>query len=291
MEENDLLTQIYYDPQNPAGYGGANALARVSGVKLKKVQEWLKGQSAYTLHKPARKRNTTRPYRTSGIHHLWQADLADMQPYANQNDGYRYILCVIDVFSRKAWAQGIKSKRAPDVQAAFDVIFNDANATPMAIQTDQGFEFESAAMRPYFRARNIKQYSVKSQFKASVVERFNRTLKTKMWRYFTYRRTRRWIDVLQNLLSAYNNAYHRSVKMSPNNITHNNEMLVWLRAEEQHDAAPSTKLKGRIRVGDSVRISKVKRTFDKGYLPYWTTEIFTVNRILNTKLPSISSPL
>ena len=177
-EENEILSQIYYDPQNPAGFGGANALARVSGVKLKNVQRWLRGQSAYSLHKPARKRYTTRPYRTSGMQQLWQADLAEMQPYANQNDGYRYILCVIDVFSRKAWAQGIKSKRAPDVQAAFDVIFNDVNIIPVAIQTDQGSEFESAAMRAYFQARGIKQYSVKSQFKASVVERFNRTLKT-----------------------------------------------------------------------------------------------------------------
>ena len=103
VEENDnLLKQIYYDPNHPAGFGGASALARASGIKLKDVEKWLKSQSTYSLHKPARRRYSTRHYRISGMNHLWQADLADMQPYANQNDGYRYILCVIDAFSRKA---------------------------------------------------------------------------------------------------------------------------------------------------------------------------------------------
>src|SRR5277367_6076597 len=88
-EENDnLLKQIYYDPNHPAGFGGANALARASGIKLKDVEKLLKSQSTYSLHKPARRRYSTRHYRISGMNHLWQADLADMQPYANQNDGY-----------------------------------------------------------------------------------------------------------------------------------------------------------------------------------------------------------
>ena len=285
-EENDnLLKQIYYDANHPAGFGGANALARASGIKLKDVEKWLKSQSTYSLHKPARRRYSTRHYRISGMNHLWQADLADMQPYANQNDGYRYILCVIDAFSRKAWANGIKSKRAPDVQEAFEQIFDRAGARPFDIQSDEGLEFESRAMQTYFGEQNIKQYSVKSQFKASLVERFNRTLKTKMWRYFTHKRTRRWIDILQQLLASYNNSYHRSIKMTPNEVTRNNEMLLWLRTEEQPE--PFTKIRKPLQVGDSVRISKVKGAFEKGYLPNWTTEIFTVSRILNTQPPQV----
>src|SRR5277367_3143418 len=81
VEENDnLLKQIYYDQNHPAGFGGVNALARASGIKLKDVEKWLKSQSTYSLHKPARRRYSTRHYRISGINHLWQADLADMQP-------------------------------------------------------------------------------------------------------------------------------------------------------------------------------------------------------------------
>src|SRR2546428_14120488 len=113
--EDQILSEIYYNPSNPAGYGGVSALSKESGIALKSVEEWLKKQSAYTLHKPARKRYMTRPYRTSGINHLWQVDLADMQPYAKDNDGYRYIMTVIDVFSRKGWAEPIKTKKFVDV--------------------------------------------------------------------------------------------------------------------------------------------------------------------------------
>src|SRR5277367_3039177 len=83
VEENDnLLKRIYYDPNHPAGFGGVNALARASGITLKDVEKWLKSESTYSLHKPARRRYSTRHYRISGINHLWQADLADMQPFA-----------------------------------------------------------------------------------------------------------------------------------------------------------------------------------------------------------------
>ena len=281
MEAHQILSNIYYNPQNPAGFAGSNALARVSGVDLKTVRQWLKSQSAYTLHKPARKHYLTRRYRTGGMNRLWQADLADMQSLAHANDGYRFILCVIDVFSKKAWAEGIRSKRAADVQAAFEKIFDTALAKPFQVQTDEGLEFESRAMNTFWDQNGIEQFSVKSQFKASVVERFNRTLKTKMWRYFTYKRTRRWIDVLASLLQSYNNSYHRTIKMTPNDVNHNNEMLIWLAAEELGEPIP--RKRKHVQLGDTVRLSKAKGTFEKGYLPNWTSEIFTVSRILNTR--------
>jgi len=169
------------------------------------------------------------------------------------------------------------------VQEAFKQIFRRALAYPLMVQSDQGTEFESRAMQPFFNERGIKQYSVKSQFKASLVERFQRTLKEKMWRYFTHKHTRRWIDVLQSLLSAYNNAPHRSIGMSPNQMTPNNEMYEWLRAEE--GPTPILKTKRSVKVGDTVSLSRVKNVFEKGYLPNWTTEIFTVSKVLNTHPP------
>src|SRR5579862_162023 len=274
-----ILNQIYYDPQHPAGYGGANALSRVFGIPLKQVQEWLKSQSAYTVHKPARKRYLTRPYRVSGINHLWQVDLADMQPYANQDEGYKYILTVIDVFSWRGWARPVKSKKAQDIIPKFEDIFRDSK--PLQVQSDEGMEFESNAMKQFWAANEMEQYSVKSQFKASIVERFNQTLKTKMWRYFTHRRTRKWIDVLPNLLEAYNNSYHRSIRMTPNEVNENNEMLIWLYNEESPEPIP--KRKKHVQIGDHVRISRVKGAFEKGYLPSWTKEIFTVSQILPTQ--------
>ena len=68
-----------------------------------------------SLDKPARKRYSTRHYITSGINHQWQVDLVDMQAYARDNDGFKHILTVIDMFSRRGWAEAVKSKTTPDM--------------------------------------------------------------------------------------------------------------------------------------------------------------------------------
>src|SRR5277367_2494016 len=101
---------IYYDPANPAGYGGVARLRRAAHTTKKVTDEWLKDQRTYTLHKPARLRYDIRPYMTGGIDQQWQADLVEMIPYERVNDGYRYLLTVIDLFSRFAWAKPIKTR-------------------------------------------------------------------------------------------------------------------------------------------------------------------------------------
>src|SRR5579864_6120628 len=98
----EKLAKIYYDPSHPAAFGSVSKLAAASGLSQKVVKNWLSGQATYTLHKVARTRFGSRKYRTSGMDHQWQIDLADMQAHAQVNDGYKYILTAIDMFSRYA---------------------------------------------------------------------------------------------------------------------------------------------------------------------------------------------
>src|SRR3981189_2941824 len=135
-----------------------------------------------------------------------------MQVEAKYNDGNKYILTVIDIFSRYAWAEPIKTKSPQHVKPAVELIFS-MGRKPFKIQTDQGTEFESRTMQDFFNSHRIHQFSVKSQFKAAIVERFNRTLKAKMWHYFTHANTRKWLDILPKLVQAYNMAEHRSIEM------------------------------------------------------------------------------
>jgi hypothetical protein len=273
---DSTLRRIYYNPQHHAAFGGVSALVRASGLSPEVVKDWLKGQSTYSLHKPARKRFSTRKYITSGINHQWQADLADMQGFSNDNDGYKYILTVIDMFSRRGWAVPVKSKTTQHMKDAFNKIFDEDK--PFKLQTDSGLEFESPAMKRFFEDHSVEQFSVKSQFKAAMVERFNRTLKTKMWRFFTHNNTRRWLEVLPKLIEGYNNSFHRSIHTTPNGVNEDTEMEMWLMNEPSKDF-PDAKLA----IGDHVRISKYKHVFEKGYLPSWTEEVFTISRILQTK--------
>ena len=118
--------------------------------------------------------------------------------------------------------------------------------------------------------------------KASIVERFQRTLKTRMWKYFTHHRTLRYVDILPKLVHGYNHAYHRSIKCAPVSVTLKNEPQV---SENLYGKSNSKKVKPKFKVGDFVRINKTKRTFDKGYLPNWTQELFQILAVVKTQTP------
>src|SRR5271154_4096406 len=128
------MDEIYYNARHVAGYGGVNRLQRAARGGRRVIQDWLSEQRAYTLHKPARKRYNIRPYRTGGIDQQWQADPVEMIPYANMNRGYRYILTIIDLFSRFGWAVPLKDKTGKEVMAAFQLVFSRGRK-PERLQT------------------------------------------------------------------------------------------------------------------------------------------------------------
>jgi hypothetical protein len=198
-----------------------------------------------------------------------------MQQENVQNDGFKYILTVIDLFSRYAWAEALRTKSPLHVRPAFESIFAKGRK-PMKLQTDQGTEFEAKSMQDFFKAHNIHHFSVKSQFKAAVVERFNRTLKEKMWRYFTNNATHKWVDVLQKLVTAYNKSHHRSIDMAPTAVDKQNEIPLWVKQEQGSAKLPK---KVNVKVGDYVRLSKAPKAFDRGFLPRWTEEVFQVTSV------------
>ena len=269
------MENIYYDAKHPASFGGVDKLYRaVSPRHRRQVLEWLKSQRAYTLHKPARKKFATRPTRTSHHNSQWQADLNDMITY--RDGSYRYILTVVDIFSRYAWARALKTKMGEEMVQAFKSIFKEGSS-PHYLQTDQGREFENKIFLTFLRKHGVKQFSVKSPFKSSLVERFNRTLKTRMFRYFTHVGNYKWVKVLPDLVESYNHSIHRSL---PKDLTPaqasdpRNHSVVWEHQEQKKAEVPTI-----IKVGDSVRISKWKGTFEKGYLANFSEELFTVSGV------------
>jgi hypothetical protein len=277
------MEELYYNPEHPSGYGGVNRLALAAQQRRRRTEDWLRTQRTYTLHKPARKRYNTRPYKSGAIDQQWQADLVEMIPYANVNNGYRYLLTIIDLFSRYAWAVPLRGKTGAEVTAAFRQVFAEGRQ-PQRLQTDDGREFDNREFQQFLNLQNIRFFTVKSQFKAAVCERFNRTLKAKMWRYFTRTGRYRWVDALGELMTGYNTATHRSIGVSPIQVTGENEHELWLRQERRGpqrvtQRQPTT----TFRVGDQVRISVVKETFAKGYLPNWTEQIYTVSQVLDTE--------
>lgn len=278
------IKNIYYDVSHPAGYSSVNKLSEAMKNKMSKeeIKKWLESQETYTLHKPVYRRFPRNKYVLSNFNELWQADLSDMRSYSEYNDGFKYILCVIDVFSKYAFARAIKKKDSITIKENLKDIFLEAQATPRHLQSDKGTEFISQDVRSFLKNNGVNYYTTNNpDIKASIVERFQRTLKMKMWRYFTYNNTHRYIDVLQDLLHSYNNSYHKSIKMRPCEVNFDNIMTVWRNLYEKDGKNTTENInKPKFKVGDHVRITKYKHIFQKGYETNWSDEIFLITSVI-----------
>ena len=274
----DQLNEIYFNAQHPASFGGIKRVKNASQLPAQTVQKFLSQQWTYQFHKPIRYKFPRRRYMVRGVNEQWQADLVEMQHYSKQNRGYRYILCVIDIFSRYAYTRPLKDKTGPEVANALKDIFDTNQIKPKRLQTDQGKEFYNQYVQQLLDSYNIELFSVYSEKKAAIVERFQRTLQEKLFRAFTYHGNYYWLELLPQLTDSYNQSYHRSIKMTPKDVTEKNETKVWLNQYAQVGKNP----KPKFNIGDRVRIPKHKTIFTKGYVEKWTDEIFTIHAI-NTK--------
>lgn len=267
------MESVYFDPSHPGSFTSASNLRRYAGKDRSTVQNFLSSQDAYTLHRPTRVYFPRRRTYAKGINDLFQADLVDLGNLTTHNDGFRYILTCIDVFSKYAWCIPLKTKGGREVTAAFERILDDKQCT--MLQTDKGTEWLNGSFQAMLRARNVRFYtSENDDIKASIVERFNRTIKSKMWRYFTYSHTRRYVDVIDELVHSYNNTYHRSIGMKPSEVDSSNEQQV----RERLYPSKSKNHTWKFELQDRVRISMQRQPFQKGYMGNWSEEIFVVSK-------------
>ena len=282
-KKKETLQTLYRDPANPGSLGGVRRFARANRLSLKEAQNALERDVAYTLHKPVRRRFPTSRVQVMGMDHQWVADLVDMQKLASKNRGIKYLLTIVDALSKYAWVEPLKDKSGPMMLKAFThVLQRSFPRQPYRLQTDKGKEFYNAPLRKFFQEKGIHHFSTSGDAKAGLVERFNRTLKGRMYRYFTAANTLRYVDVLPELVAGYNASPHRSIGMSPEEVTSSNEAQVWKRlyATPRRNKV-NTRPKTTLKVGDRVRLSQQTRPFKKGYLPAWTEEVFEVYRVVD----------
>ena len=210
----------------------------------------------------------------SGIDKIWAADLADMTAFKDYNDGYTFLLLVIDTFSKYGWIIPLKNKKGKTVADALKDIFEKRK--PEKLWTDKGTEFKNKDVK-----KLIEIYSTENEEKSSIAERWIRTMKEKMFKYFTDNNTYNYIDVLPELVEDYNNTVHSSTKLTPTDASkEENELKVWRNLYP--DRYKTSRLNPKFSVGDEVRITKKKKDFEKGYTTRWTEEIFTIKEIRET---------
>jgi len=269
------LYDTYYDPSK--GFSSIKSLlSHVKDAKIttKYAKEWLEKQPTYSMHKQARKKYVRNKVIVSTIDQQWQADLVDLQSLQKYNEGYKYLLTCIDIFSKYAWAVPLKSKTSSSIIDAFKIIFK-SRRLPYKLQTDAGTEFVNKDVQKFLKSLDIDFFTTNSEMKASVVERFNRTLKERMWKIFTKFNSYTYFNFLPQLLNNYNNSLHRTIGMKPSQVNETNASKIRQKAFKNDATIPPV---FNFSIGDKVRISKMKRHFEKGYTPNWTEEYFIVTQ-------------
>ena len=278
------IKKLYSDPKFPGSFSGKERFikavkSRNSSVKRKDIEAALRSIDTYSLHKPLKRPKLFRRIYSKGIKYQYQIDLVDMSKFEKENDGYRWFITIIDIFSKKAWAFKLKRKTANDIVKVMKP-FLEKNR-PTKIEFDQGKEFYNKPFLDLLKKLKIIHFSVYSDYKCAIVERFNRTLKTIMSRSFTSRGNHRWVDILKDLVDGYNNTKHSSTGFKPNEVNEENEIEVKenlypkINKEKQHT-------KVVFKLGDTVRLAKKKKTFQKGYEQTYSYEVFEIDEIKNT---------
>jgi hypothetical protein len=231
----------------------------------------------------------------------------NMQKWASTNDKYRYILLGIDCFSRYAYARPLKTKQGHNVCKAIEEILDEAehhlDRKIKTIHCDEGKEFYNKHVGDLLKSKFITMFSTKSPTKAQMVERLIRTLRSRQERINTFKGSRRWTETFPQLVKSYNKTHHSSLpkNMAPADVNLHNERAVWLYLYEDEMINTPKSLQKEIRalkkgkpmilntstkslnIGTPVRISKVKRLFEKAYYQNWTDELFFISSISSTK--------
>lgn len=281
------LNSLYYDAKSPVAFSSGKYFTsylkkRNLTTEPKSPKDWLQTQRAYTLHRPRRVRFRRNKYNLANIGDFWQADLMDLQSLSRKNNGYKYILAVIDCFSKFGWCVPIKKKQPNEIIAGFKIIFEKSGYIPRNLHTDKGGEFVNKSFQDFLECNDVKFFKASDPVtKASICERYIRTMKSLIYRYFTYTGTERYCEILQSLVTLYNNRWHRSIRMAPTNVNERNVLQVW----ENLNKNNYIKIHPLLKCGDYVRLAKPKKVFDKGYKSGWTNEIFVVKKVILHQQP------
>ena len=283
IKKENYLKQIYYNPSKSSSFGGIDKLdhyVREKGkhsISREKIQKWLQSQEVHTTNLLPKhfikRRQVIVPY----IDYMWDVDTASMRGYMKENKGFGYFILAIDIMSRFVWCKPIKTPNGVETRKVFQQIFKEKR-TPEKVRTDKGTEFSNKDVREFFEKHKIKHFVTQNEVKANYAERAIQTIKGKIMRYMRAKRTSHWLDQLQNITTSYNNTTHRTIKQSPASVTKEDENKLWglLYSPKKLSKIIPKKLSYKFKIGDYVRVSRLRHAFQRYYNEHWTNEIFII---------------
>ena len=274
----------YADPSKPGSFQSPEKFyfefkKRHPGTKLtqNQVQEYLSGEDTYTLNKEVRTKFSKGRIVVTGLNDIWEADLADLSKFSKHNLEKKYILGVIDIFSRKLYVSTLTNKRSDTVIKGFSTILKNARGTCNSLRTDMGSEFTNVQFNNFLKSRGIGHYYSHGTSQSAYIERVWKTVKKRLIKAMREKSTLSYTKMLSSIVSSYNRTMHSSIGMPPIKVNKQNEdqvrytqYLIW------KDRHPTRRTSFKYRVGDVVRISKRKEKIQSEYKERWSRESYVI---------------
>jgi hypothetical protein len=296
IEIENLLSEVYHDTSNPASYQGISPLLKEvnrilaasnrAQIPRQTVVDWMEKQNAYTTIKNSRVKFPTNPYKIPQLNSQLGSDLIDLSKFSSFNNGYRWILVIMNLYSRFVWTEPLKSKNALSVLEGTKKIMSRMPFKHQSLQTDRGTEYYNVHFRKYVSENDINHFSTGSS--VFPVERFNRTILSRIFRYQTAKNTRDWVTVLENLTHSYNNTIHSAIGATPYEILNGIKEIKKIRTSKAYQAQfekyAKQDRKYALSVNQLVKLSYDPHhgnPFQKSYHGRWTEELFRVAAVVD----------
>lgn len=284
------LRDAYYDISHSAGFSSISKLAKHVGTSKENVKEWFKSQEAYSLHKPIRRNFKRNRYFAPSQGYQYESDLADFSSISVENDGFKFLLVVIDVFSKVAHVEPMKNKSGKTTAEALAKILKRMGPA-IIFRTDRGLEYKNSHVAKILAQENMKHVVTDNEeVKCACAERLIRTIKNKIYKYFTHFGKQRYVDIIQKVIESYNNTVHSAIGRKPNEVNSDNlrEVFEYLyRGKGRYKKLKMIpKEKPKFKIGDHVKVSESKLHFAKGYQPNFSHEYFVISKII-LRVPTV----
>ena len=249
-------------------------------ISKHRIRKWLQRQEAYSLQRPLRRKFKRNRVIAKGIDDQWDADLMDMTKYSKDNDGYSYILLVIDIFSKFLLMRPLKNKKGESVSRTFTNILTEGRRPPR-LRTDKGQEFRSRVFNDLLKDRNIEHlYAQNTEIKANYIERVIKTMMARITRYMTYKQSYRYID---HLPSNHRHGARKSNEIEKKTLWWK---MYWPKKTPIVSKTKRIRKPFKFKMGDKVRASHIRTPFTREYDEKWSGEIFIISeRRLRGGLP------
>lgn len=283
-EVDDYLKGKYFDVAGPGSYSGLEKIwftvrddpLKPASLNKRKVKQWLERQEVYQVHTKPKEKYTTEAIIVSEPDSQWDCDILVLPDKPKKNRNFKFLLGVIDLFSRHAWVRLLKTKTALDTANAFRSVLREGRKCKL-LRHDEGGEFRGVHFRQMLKEEGIPNIIAYGAVKSNYIERFFRTFQKKYYRYAYHNTTEKFVDIVQDIVKSYNNSVHSSTKIKPAEVGVHNTLELYdrvytpiLQRRAQERAEPV------FSIGQLVRISLFKDKFKRGYTQDWSEEVFEV---------------